>query len=67
MTVAELIKVLKGYSQDLPVVYACCSEYAVLEFEDISVEELCDPREDDWVARARPDKPTRKYLTFPGN
>ncbi len=67
MTVAELIEALKGYDQELPVVYQCCSEHTMLEAKQIEILDLCEPRHDDWVHDKRPDKPTRQYLAFPGN
>lgn len=67
MTVSELIAFRQTQPQDLPVVYRCCSEYAILEPKAIEVEELCVDREDGWVPRARPDRARRTYLVFPGN
>lgn len=67
MTVAELIETLKTFPPDLPVVYQCCSEYNTLEAHQLTVDELCQPRPDGWVHEKRPDKPSIKYLAFPGN
>lgn len=67
MKVSELIKFLKKQPQDLLVVYQCFSEQCLLEEEDISIEEYGEPRDDGWVHDKRPDKPSRKYLSFPGN
>lgn len=67
MKVLDLIELLKTYPQDLPVVYQLHSENCLLEAGDISVEELCEEREDGWVANKRPDKPTMTYLVLPGN
>ena len=67
MNVAELIEFLKTQPQDLPVAYALHSEYCLLELDDIEVVKACEPRPDGWVHGARPDKPTRLYLMFPGN
>lgn len=67
MTVKELIALLQTKPQELQVVYRCCSEYVLLEADDISVDALCLPRNDGWVANARPDKPKQDYLTLPGN
>jgi len=67
MTVRELIELLQTKPQDIPVAYAIYSEHCLLEADDIRIEALCEPRNDGWVADARPDKPTRDYLVFPGN
>ena len=67
MTVGELIKALQDYPEDLPVCYSCCSEYVALEASQLDVLEACEQRADGWVHDKRPDKPTRKYLAFPGN
>lgn len=67
MTVKDLIYFLSTQRQDLPVVYRVCSEQALLERKDISVEKLCIPRPDGWVANARPDKELIEYLVLPGN
>jgi hypothetical protein len=67
MTVKDLIKFLKTQPQDLQVIYGLYSEYVLLNEEDISVENACEVRPDGWVHRARPDKPSQKYLCFPGN
>ena len=67
MTVKDLIAILKKYPKNLPVCYEMCSEQLLLEEQDIKVAPLCLPREDGWVADARPDKPTQNYLVFPGN
>lgn len=67
MTVNDLIKFLQTKPGDLPVAYRIYSEQALLEEQDISIEDLCEPRPDGWVHHERPDKPTIKYLVFPGN
>lgn len=67
MTVKDLIAILQGKPQDLPVAYRCYSEWNLLEAGDIEVRALCLPRGDGWVHDARPDKPTQDYLTLPGN
>ncbi len=67
MTVADLIEFLKTQPQDLTVLYRAYSEQQSLEADQIDVVELCEPRVDGWVQNKRPDKPTRKYLLFPGN
>ena len=67
MNVGELIKFLKKQSKDLPVAIRMCSEQLLLEASDIRIAELCEPRPDGWVQDKRPDKPSIKYLLFPGN
>ena len=67
MTVKELIEFLQTQQQDLLITYRIHSEQCLLEVEQITIEENCWPRHDGWVHDKRPDKPTRKYLAFPGN
>jgi len=67
MTVAELIEVLKSYPQDLPVAYQCYSEQVLLETNELRIKNLCESRNDGWLANERPDKPSFPYLVFPGN
>lgn len=67
MTVKELIKLLQTFPSDLPVGYSQYSEYTMLEADDLHIEECCEERIDGWIARKRPDKPSRPYLMFPGN
>lgn len=67
MTVAELIEFLKTQPQDVQVAYQIYSEYVLLKAEEIEIYEGCVPREDGWIHSKRPDKPTQKYLMFPGN
>lgn len=67
MTVAELICVLQKQPQSLQVIYSCFSEYALLEENEICITEACEPRPDGWVQLARPDKPVKLYLAFPGS
>lgn len=67
MKVSELIEFLKTQPQDLQVAYRAYSEQAILKKEYIAVKELGEMRNDDWVHNKRPDKPTVKYLVFPGN
>lgn len=67
MTIAELIKLLKKFPQDLPVAYGKFSEQCLLEEEELSVKELCYPRPDGWIENKRPDKPHRPYFMLPGN
>lgn len=67
MTVSELITFLLAKPQDIQVAYCLFSEYALMEIKDIEVVTAVPPRNDGWVARARPDKPTQQYLMFPGN
>jgi hypothetical protein len=67
MTVAELIEFLKTQPQDLPVAFKIYSENSLMDVGQIEVEELGMPRNDGWVPNKRPDKPSQKYLVFPGN
>ena len=67
MKVSDLIEILKGHKQDLDVCYKCCSEYAMLEADDLEVKALCKQRPDGWVPDKRPDKPLAGYIVFPGN
>ena len=67
MTVAELIAFLQTQPQDLQVAYRCCSEQAVLDADQIYIAEKCQPRPDGWIHDERRDKPTQRYLLFPGN
>ena len=69
MTVKELIKTLKTYPADLPVVYRCCSEYHILEAHELSIEQLHPTRADGWVHDYfdRDDPQRVPYLAFPGN
>lgn len=67
MTVKELIEFLQEQPQDIQVSYRCCSESCLLESHEICVVEQCIERPDGWIQNARPDKPTKKYLEFPGN
>jgi hypothetical protein len=62
MNVADLIKLLKTYPKDLPVIKNQWSEYLLLEESDVEIAEACEEREDGWIHRARPDKPSKKYL-----
>lgn len=67
MTVAELINILKKFPKDLPVAYGLYSEQVLLQSDKVRVAELSKPRPDGWIHDARPDKPTQKYVLFPGN
>lgn len=67
MTVSELIEFLKTKPQELQVIYVCYSDYSLLSSDEISVVNLCQPRPDGWIQDKRPDKPTQRYLLFPGN
>ena len=67
MTVADLIVFLQTQPQDLMVAYQMFSEQSLLEANEIAIIEACVPRHDGWVHHKRPDKPTQKYLLFPGN
>ena len=67
MTVKELIEFLEAQPQDIQVAYELHSEHCLLKKQDIEITECCEPRDDGWVHYKRPDKPTQKYLMFPGN
>ena len=67
MTVAELIEFLRKQPQDLLVASEMYSERCLLDPDDITIEDLCEPRPDGWVQNRRPDMPPRRYLVFPGN
>lgn len=67
MNVSELIEFLKTQPQDMLVAYRCCSEQVLMEQKQIRAAEFCEPRPDGWIENKRPDKPTQKYLLFPGN
>lgn len=67
MKVKELIAFLKKQDQELDVAYGLYSEQCLLESSKIIVEVHCVARTDGWIENARTDKPTQKYLVFPGN
>lgn len=70
MTVKELIQHLHTFPEDLPIVYACCSEYTTLEAHEIGVIQLQPARKDGWVASqwsGEPKVKTIPILAFPGN
>jgi len=67
MTVADFIKYLQTQPQDLWVGHKCCSEYVLLDSDDISIVECCLSRPDGWLQRERPDMPKQRYLMLPGN
>ena len=67
MKVSELIEFLQTQPQHLTVIYPCCSEYTILDKEDISIERLCSARDDGWVQKRRLDKQPQDYLILPGN
>lgn len=67
MNTKELIEFLQKQPQDALIAYCCYSEQVLMNIEDISVPELCAPREDGWIQNKRPDQPTQKYIVFPGN
>ena len=68
LTVGELRKLLEEYPDSMPIAYSCCSEYVVLEEDDISAHEMYNNRGYiSHVYRAQ-DKPlARTYLLLPGN
>ncbi len=67
MKVKHLIKFLQSQPQNLDVAYCRYSEMCLLVKDDLFIMDGCEPRPDGWVPNARPDKPTKKYLVFPGN
>lgn len=67
VTVADLIRHLQTFPQDLPVIHQKYSEQCLLKLKEVRVEEFCEHRPDGWVQDKRPDMPTRLYLCFPGN
>jgi hypothetical protein len=67
MTVAELIEFLQKQPQDLLVAYEKYSEQCLLNADEISIVELCEPRPDGWIQHKRSDMPHRTYLLLPGN
>lgn len=67
MTVAELIAYLQTQPQDLQVAYSRYSEQCLLSADDIEITDGQSARPDGWIGAARPDRPTEKYLLFPGN
>lgn len=67
MRVSELIEFLQGQPQDIEVAFSKYSEQLLLTTGHIEIVEACAPRSDGWVEDKRPDKPSMKYLMFPGN
>lgn len=67
MTVSELIEILKSKQQDMLVAFKCFSEHVLMRPEDISESDLSEARPDGWIHSPRTDKPSAKYLVFPGN
>ena len=67
MKVKELIDLLKTFDSEMLIVHGMYSEYLLLDGRNISMQMLCEPRNDGWVADARPDKPLIPYVVFPGN
>lgn len=67
MTVAELIKVLESYPQEIRVAFRCYSESCLLEADDLEMQIEGVPRPDGWIQNKRPDMETEAYLMFPGN
>ncbi len=37
MTVGELITILQGFPQDAPVIYDCCSDYAAMRPDEVTL------------------------------
>jgi len=67
MKVKDLIDLLQSYDPDLSIVYACCSEYTILNGEDLQVIKLHPRRPDGWVHKFDPKQAKIDYLAFPGN
>ena len=67
MKVKELKEYLETLDPEMPVAYIQYSENMTLSREDLEIKELCEARNDGWVAEKRPDKPALPYLVFPGN
>lgn len=67
MLVSELITFLQSQPQDLPVVFSKFSEQVLMTTDHIEILEACPARPDGWVQNKRPDIPTVRYLSFPGN
>ena len=67
MTVAELTEHLKTQPQNMLIAYDMFGEHYLMDISEIRVLEACEPRPDGLILDRRPDKPTRKYLCFPGN
>lgn len=67
ITVAELIAHLQTFDPALPCCFSQYSEWSALTKEDIDVRELGVHRGDGYIGDARPDQPTQRWLTFPGN
>ena len=67
MKVKELKEYLETLDPEMPVAYTQYSENTTLSMEDLEIKELCEARNDGWVAEKRPDKPSLPYLVFPGN
>jgi hypothetical protein len=67
MTVVELIEFLKTHPQDMPILFRQYSDYTELRADQIGVEEHQVPRGDGYVGSKRPDRPSQKFLVFPGN
>lgn len=62
LTVLELIKLLQTFPSTLPVAFPNGSEFVLLTADEVLVQEHVEPRDDNWVARRRPDKPATPYL-----
>lgn len=66
-TVADLMGLLETLPKDMLLAQIMYSESCLLKISEIEVTELCAPRPDGWLQNKRPDKPSQKYLRFPGN
>lgn len=67
MKVKELKAYLENLDPEMDIAYTCCSENVILEEKELEIQDLCEARNDGWVANKRPDKPSVPYLVFPGN
>lgn len=67
MTVAEFIKILERYPQNIKVAFELFSEQCLLEPDRIKLVDACKPRPDGWIQDFRPDMESETYLMLPGN
>lgn len=67
MKVKDLIVHLQAQDQEMLVAYCFCSDQKLMHVEEISIIEAGEPRNDDYIHAKRFDKPSQKYLLFPGN
>lgn len=67
MIVADLLGFLMTQPLDREIAYKLHSEQCLMELTDINLMQGCEARPDGWVQNARPDKPSRTFILFPGN